>query len=107
MDLTKPDTLTLYVSGVLGSLGVELAACLAATVKGGGKWPPIYKRPFYLVVRTVFALTAAGLLPVYLAASSGLSALYLGASAPLVWDRLARGLQPTQEANEQLPDQSG
>ena len=94
VQMAAPDPLTAYGIGVLGSLAVEVAAAVKLTTEHGGVCPPIYKRPFYLFVRLLFALIGAGSLPVMMDASSLWSAFYLGISAPLVFDRLARGLQP-------------
>ena len=58
--------------------------------------------PFYLFVRLLFALIAAGSLPVMMDAASLWSAFYLGISAPLVFDRLARGLQPDKPSSVPL-----
>jgi hypothetical protein len=91
---TVPSPTTCYVIGVIGSITLEIAAALRLSAEAGGVCPPIYKKPFYVLVRVIFALTAAGLLPVMMSAQSIWSAFYLGITAPLVFDRLARGLQP-------------
>lgn len=98
------EPVTAYAIGVLGSIGVEVAAALKLTAEHGGACPPIYKRPFYVVMRCTFALIAAGPLPVLMDAASWLAAFYLGISAPVVFDRLARGLQPNSaEDKDQSP----
>jgi hypothetical protein len=51
----------------------------------------IYKKPFYIFIRAMFALFVAGPLPIILEAPSWFSAAYIGASAPVVMDRLASG----------------
>jgi hypothetical protein len=89
-----PTPTTSFFVGALGSITLEIAAALKLSAEMGGVCPPIYKQPFYLSVRLIFALTAAGLLPVMMSAQSIWSAFYLGVTAPLVFDRLARGLQP-------------
>ena len=83
-----------YLIGVLGSLAIELAAALKLSTSMGGTCPPIYKQPFYILARLSFAFIAAGTLPVMMQAQSHWSAFYLGATAPIVFDRLAKGLQP-------------
>ena len=86
-----PGPLELYIWGVIGSIGVELITVLAATVANEGKCPLMYRQPFYIALRTAVAFVAAGALPVGMHAANTWSALYLGASAPLVYDRLQRG----------------
>jgi|SRR6185437_733071 len=102
--MAAPDALTAYWTGVLGSLAVELATAVKLTTEHDGICPPIYKRPFYIFVRALFALVGAGSLPVMMNAASLWSAFYLGISAPLVFDRLARGLQPDKPLLDDLPD---
>jgi hypothetical protein len=89
-----PTPTAAYFIGAIGSLTLEIAVALRLSAESGGSCPAIYKRPFYVLVRIIFAFTAAGILPVMMAAQSQWSAFYLGVTAPLVFDRLARGLQP-------------
>jgi hypothetical protein len=84
----------IYCYGVVGSLGVELAAAVTAASANEGVLPLKYKRPVFLLLRFVFAFVA-GSVPLALDAANMWSAIYLGASAPLVFDRAARGLDPT------------
>lgn len=92
--MAPPDSLAAFGMGALGSLAIELATAVKLTTENHGTCPPIYKKPFYCVIRVVFALICAGPLAVLMDAASYWSAFYLGISAPLVYDRLARGLQP-------------
>jgi hypothetical protein len=85
---------TAYAIGVVGSITTEIAAAVRLSAALGGACPPLYKKPFYISARLLFALTAAGLLPVMMSAQSIWAAFYLGVTAPIVFDRLARGLQP-------------
>ncbi|KQP02674.1 hypothetical protein [Methylobacterium sp. Leaf93] len=80
-----------YFVGVLGSLGAELAAALREAQSLGGRCPPLYKQPFYLVAKLIFALVIAGPLPFLVDASNSLTAFYMGLSAPLIIERLAKG----------------
>jgi hypothetical protein len=80
--------------GVIGSLAVETAGAVKDCAALDGLCPDRYKRPAYLLFRGLLAL-AAGTLPVFLEAPKPLTAFYLGASAPLLLDRLARGIKPT------------
>jgi hypothetical protein len=75
---------------VFGSVAAELVAALNACSKNGGDTPPIYKRPFYLIIRAAVALIPAGGLPILLHAPNELTAFYLGLSAPLVLERMQR-----------------
>jgi hypothetical protein len=83
-----------YGVGVLGSVAIEIAAALKLAVKMDGICPPIYKRPFFVGLRIIFALLAAGPLSVMMDAPSYWAAFYYGVTAPVLFDRLARGLQP-------------
>lgn len=83
----------IYCYGVLGSVGVELAAALTAASSNDGHLPVKYHKPVFLGLRTIFALIA-GSVPLALEAANMWSAIWLGASAPLVFDRAARGLDP-------------
>jgi hypothetical protein len=89
-----PDSITAWGMGALGSLAIELATAVKLTTENQGSCPPIYKKPFYCVIRVGFAMFCAGPLAALMDAASYWSAFYLGISAPLVYDRLARGLQP-------------
>lgn len=82
-----------YGCGVLGSVAIELAAALRLSTKTGGGCPPIYKEPFFVILRIGFAIVAAGPLPVMMDAPGLWSAFYYGVTAPVLFDRLARGLQ--------------
>jgi hypothetical protein len=76
--MAAPSPLTAYGIGVLGSLAVELAAAVKLATEHDGVCPPIYKKPFYLITRFLFALIGAGSLPVMMDAASLWSAFYLG-----------------------------
>jgi hypothetical protein len=80
--------------GFVGSLSVELGAALSAIVSNRGVVPIPYNKAPYLAVRAIFTMFAPGFLAVALDAKDALTAFYLGASAPLVLDRAASGLQP-------------
>jgi hypothetical protein len=91
--MAAPEPLVAYAIGVAGSLATEVAAAVKMSTEHGGICPPLYKKPFFILARIGFALIGAGLLPIMMDAASLWSAFYLGISAPLVFDRLARGLQ--------------
>lgn len=84
-----------YWIGFIGSLSVEAGAAFKECGELNGRCPERYKQPAYLVIRTLLAL-ASGALPVVMDATNALTAFYLGASAPLILDRLARGVKPTE-----------
>ncbi|MER9890029.1 hypothetical protein NKJ48_31080 [Mesorhizobium sp. M0114] len=96
MDVFGVNFPTVYCFGVLGSIGVELAAALTAASANDGLIPPKYKKPMFVGLRLVFAFIA-GSVPYALDAQNAWSAIYLGASAPLVFDRAARGLDPADK----------
>lgn len=81
-----------YLCAVTGSLGVEFAAAMTAAGNAGGKFPERYKRPPYLAARVIFAFVFAGSLPFILEAATAAAAFYIGACAPVVYDKLARGI---------------
>jgi hypothetical protein len=83
----------LYLWGVVGSLAVEVGAAVKNAADSDGVFPPKYTRWQFLTIRCVFAFFA-GTVPLMLDATNTLTAFYLGASAPLVFDRAARGLEP-------------
>ena len=59
-----------------------------------GDLPDRYKKPAYFIVRVLLALSG-GALAVVFDAPTALAAFYLGASAPIVIDKLAQGAIPT------------
>jgi hypothetical protein len=84
-------SINMYLIGIFGNIAVEIAAALRQTLALDGRCPPLYKKPFYIFIRAAFAFFVAGPLPIILDASSWFSAAYIGASAPVVIDRLASG----------------
>jgi hypothetical protein len=84
----------IYFAAVIGSLGVELGALVRDSASIGGHLPEKYKKFTYPTFRVLFAFFAAGSLAVFLEAPSRISALYMGAAAPLIFDRLAAGIKP-------------
>lgn len=86
--------MSLFWVGVLGSLVVEVGACYRATANNEGDLPARYRKIPYLIVRTLLALSG-GALAVVFDSPTALAAFYLGASAPIVLDKLAQGAIPT------------
>lgn len=84
-----------YWLGVIGSIAVELGAAFKECGDLNGRCPERYKQPFYLGVRALLAL-ASGTIPAVAEAPNALTSFYLGASAPLFLDRLARGVKPAE-----------
>lgn len=82
-----------YVYGVIGSIGVELAAALKGASDNDGSLPTKYHKPLFVTLHVIFAFIA-GTIPVAFGAANMWSAIYFGASAPLIFDRAARGLEP-------------
>lgn len=83
-----------YLAGVLGSIGAEVAAALLTMKANDGRLSPHHRSPVYLVLHTVFAVVAAGPLALLLRTGSLPAALYVGATAPLIFDKLGRGIRP-------------
>ena len=91
-----------YWWGVLGSASVEILAAVRASASNGGGCPPPYNSFFYICVRTLLAL-CAGALPVALDSANIITAIYLGAGAPLVFDRAAGALETPSEPGSGKP----
>jgi hypothetical protein len=102
MDIFGHNIPPIYGYGVLGSLGVELAAALATAGNNGGAFPEKYHSMYFLFWRGVFAFMA-GSVPLALDAQNMWSAIYLGASAPLIFDRAARGLDSDNSSHAKQP----
>lgn len=96
--------MTLFWVGVIGSLVVEVGACARAASNGDGSLPNRYFKVGYLIIRLLLAL-AGGTLAVVFDSQTPLAAFYLGASAPIVLDKLAQGAIPTIPNTS--PDGSG
>lgn len=90
---------TTYFIGCFGSIAVEIGAALKASVDLDGRCPERYLRPFYIIIRVLMILVA-GAIPAFLDAANSLTALYMGASAPLFLDRLGRGVDAAQVLKE-------
>lgn len=86
-----------YWVGVIGSGVVEFFALARACAKLDGHTPKRYQKPVYLATRFGMPFVA-GTLPMIMDAGSPLIAFYLGASAPVIIDKLAEGVMP------RLPD---
>ena len=89
-----------YWWGVLGSLAVEIAAATKGASELKGYCPPQYKRPLFLLFKAAFAIICAGPLSIILGATGAFNAFYIGASAPLIMDRVAKGLEPKAASDE-------
>ena len=94
MELPLFGEVTHFWVGVMGSLSIEVTTCWRAMANADGDLPVRYKKPVYLIVRGLLAL-GGGTLAVVFDAPTALAAFYLGASAPIVLDKLAQGAIPT------------
>jgi hypothetical protein len=77
-----------FLWGCFGSCAVE--TLLAYRLVISGPWPPRYRRLRFWVVR-VLAAVVAGLLAVAMGSHTPIGALYVGAAAPLILEKLLRG----------------
>ncbi len=82
----------LYFWGVLGCIVTEAFTALAQCERETLALPATYRRPSYLAIRLIVAL-CAGVIPLVLDAQSIFAAFYLGVSAPLFLDRLAKAIE--------------
>ena len=87
-----PDIPDPFWWSMFGSFAVELVGAFRA-VDEDGRLPPRFKGLGYLGTRLVM-LPVAGLFALGVGASSPITAIYVGASAPIALDRLRRGVQP-------------
>ena len=90
-----------YWIGFIGSVTVELGAAFKECSELNGRCPERYKQRAYLTFRALLAF-ASGTIPVVMDAPNALTAFYLGASAPLFLDRLARGVKPAPLATKDV-----
>jgi hypothetical protein len=89
--------LTPYLIGFIGSAVVEIAAFAKAVHEHNGAVPARYDSAAYLFSRIAMPFIS-GTIPVAFGAHTLIMAFYLGASAPVLIDKLAKGV---------LPDPSG
>jgi hypothetical protein len=80
-----------YWYGFFGHWAVEIYAALQYAILHDGACPPLYKRPFYIVIRILFSICVAAPLPYFLGSTTISSAVYIGACAPLIMGRMATG----------------
>lgn len=90
-----------YWLGVFGSVAIEIFAASRLCAELDGGMPDRYRKPFYLLTRVLVA-AASGVLPLVFGAPNALTAFYLGASAPLVIDKLAQGILPKSPPRNEL-----
>lgn len=86
--------MSVFWTGFLGSIVVEVGTMARACANMDGGIPQRYKSFIYLPVRFLLALCGGAIATVF-DAKTGLVAFYLGASAPVVIDKLAQGALPT------------
>jgi hypothetical protein len=92
-EILQNPTFLKYLLGLLGSVAVELAAMMRAVAANDGALPSPYNSRVYILIRIAFAIIGAGPLASLFADSIAM-AFYVGVSAPLIFDRLAAGVQP-------------
>jgi hypothetical protein len=92
MNSPATTTTVIFTCGVLGSLGIELTSLLQVFHTEPIKMPERYKRPLYWLCRLLLALGAGGLAVAY-EVQKPLLAVNIGASAPLILQALASGIQ--------------
>ena|ERR1017187_4525166 len=92
--MTPPATATpvIFTCGFLGSLGVELVSLLQVFHTEPITMPERYRRPLFWLLRFILALAGGGLAVAY-EIEKPLLAINIGASAPLILQALAQGIQ--------------
>ncbi|MEM0927793.1 MAG: hypothetical protein AAGI89_00730 [Pseudomonadota bacterium] len=85
-----------FYIGAAASFFVEVGVATKACREQHGRLPELYKRPAFLFFRFVLMI-GAGCLAAWLGSGNELSAAYIGASAPAIFDRLQRSAEPTKE----------
>jgi len=81
--------LKLYFWGVAGAFVVELATAIRQSAKNG-KCPPGYKPGFHLWCKGLM-VAVCGAAPMLFDATHAAMAFYMGAAAPVMIDKMARG----------------
>lgn len=72
----------------------EIAAVLLTMKTNDGRPAAHHRNPVYIGLHVLFALIAAGPLALILNTGSLSAARYVGATAPLIFDKVARGVHP-------------
>jgi hypothetical protein len=85
-----------FLCGVGGSIAVEVVQLLQVYEREPIRFPERYKRWGFYVLRTLLALAAGALAVVHGVYDKPLLAVNIGASAPLILQALARGLEKNQ-----------
>lgn len=96
-----PVILLVFLTGFFASAIVELSALLRDMAAGNWELPKRYRSVAFIVARVLFAFVA-GALVVILGAPTPLIALYMGASAPVLIDRLMSGLKPANGQSDKI-----
>lgn len=91
-----PEIPKIYLWGVFGSIAIEIATIYQSVRQNDGVLQAPFTKPAYIIFRIMLALIA-GVIPVIANVSTALAAVYMGASAPLYFDRISRGLPPLVE----------
>jgi len=87
---------------VLGGAAVEFFALARACAKLDGRLPKRYQRIPYIATRVAMPF-CCGTLPMIMDAATPMLAFYLGASAPLIVDKLAEGVMPKMPDPDEPP----
>ncbi len=93
VDLGFWPTVTFYSIAVFASLAIELTALLRDVSANNGVIPDRYRTVAFPLIRLAFAFLAAGPLAIILGSASVAAAFYIGATAPLIFDRAAAGIK--------------
>jgi hypothetical protein len=100
-------SLTIFIYGLIGSVGTELVAVLAA-YQHGWELPARYKRTGFWVARGLLMLVAGSLAVAYQVESRAL-ALHIGASTQLIlWNLMSRApddVAPPQDGQGKMDNQ--
>ena len=88
-----PDIPPEFWWSAFGSFAVELGAAFLAVSENDGHLPRRFYRLGYVLTRLIM-LPVAGVLAIAVGAASPMTAIYVGASAPLAIDRLRQGVKP-------------
>jgi hypothetical protein len=99
-------SIKMYLFGVLGSAIAELMGLWRAISANNRKIPNGYYTRAYVIVRILIAVVAAGTFA-YLLAEIAWTALYVGITAPLIYDRVAAGIQDNGQATHHIKAPNG
>lgn len=94
----------LYVVGACGTLAVEITGLVRDIAANSGRVPERYRSWFFFISHILFAIVATGPLALLLSAGSVPVAFLIGAVSPLIYDKVAAGVQQVEFESERAQE---